>query len=44
MICHQNRKEHMDLLLTPVLASGLYIGSGLGLLIVIVVVVMLLRR
>lgn len=34
----------MDLLFTPVLASTLYIGGGVGLLIVIVVVVLLLRR
>lgn len=29
---------------TPMLASGLYIGGGLGLLLVIIVVVLLLRR
>ena len=34
----------MNLLFTPVLASALYIGGGVGLLIVIVVVVLLLRR
>jgi hypothetical protein len=35
----------MHLLLSPVLASALYIGGGsLGLVLVIVVVVLLLRR
>ena len=34
----------MYLLLPPVLANGLYIGGGVGLLLVIVVVVLLLRR
>jgi hypothetical protein len=34
----------MLLLLTPVLASTLYIGSGVGLLLVIIIVVLLLRR
>jgi hypothetical protein len=34
----------MSLLYTPMLASGLYIGGGLGLLLVIIVVVLLLRR
>ena len=33
----------MSLLLTPILASGLYIGGGVGLLLVIIVVVLLLR-
>jgi hypothetical protein len=34
----------MNLLFSPVLASALYIGGGVGLLLVIVVVVLLLRR
>jgi hypothetical protein len=34
----------MSSLFTPFLASGLYIGGGVGLLLVIVVVVLLLRR
>jgi hypothetical protein len=34
----------MNLLLSPLLASYLYVGGGVGLLIVIVVVVLLLRR
>jgi len=33
----------MLLLSTPFLASGLYIGGGLGLVLLIVVVVLLLR-
>jgi hypothetical protein len=33
----------MSLLFTPVLASGLYIGGGLGLVLVIVIIVLLLR-
>jgi hypothetical protein len=34
----------MSLLLSPVLASTLYIGSGVGLILVVIVVVLLLRR
>jgi len=34
----------MNLLLSPLLASYLYVGGGVGVLIVIVVVVLLLRR
>jgi len=34
----------MSLLITPLLANGLYIGGGVGLILVIVVVVLLLRR
>jgi hypothetical protein len=34
----------MSLLFTPILASGLYIGGGLGLVLVIIVVVLLVRR
>jgi hypothetical protein len=35
----------MHLLLTPVLASALYIGGGsVGLLLVIIIVVLVLRR
>ena len=33
----------MHLLLSPVLASAIYIGGGLGLVLVIVVIVLLLR-
>jgi len=33
----------MSLLFTPILASGLYIGGGLGLLLVIVVLILLFR-
>lgn len=33
----------MSLILTPIFASGLYIGGGVGLLLVIIVVVLLLR-
>jgi len=34
----------MHLLFPPVLASGIYLGGGLGLVLVIVVVVLLLGR
>ena len=34
----------MHLLFSPVLANGIYIGGGLGLILVIVVIVLLLRR
>jgi len=34
----------MHLLFPPVLANGIYIGGGVGLVLVIVVVVLLLRR
>jgi hypothetical protein len=34
----------MHLLFPPVLASGIYIGGGVGLVLVIIVVVLLLRR
>jgi hypothetical protein len=33
----------MHLLLSPVFASAIYIGGGLGLVLIIVVVVLLLR-
>jgi hypothetical protein len=33
----------MHLLFTPILASGIYIGGGVGLIVLIVVVVLLLR-
>jgi hypothetical protein len=39
-----NERNIMSLLLSPLLASTLYIGSGVGLVLVIVVVVLLLRR
>jgi hypothetical protein len=34
----------MSLLFTPFLASGLYIGGGVGLILLIIVVVLLVRR
>jgi hypothetical protein len=38
-------RHAMHLALTPILASGLYIGGGaVGLILVILVVVLLLRR
>jgi hypothetical protein len=44
-IAIKNESYAMHLLVTPVLASALYIGGGsVGLLLVIVVVVLLLRR
>ena len=33
----------MHLVITPLLASGLYIGGGVGLVLLIVIVVLLLR-
>jgi len=33
----------MHLLIAPVLASDLYIGSGLGLVLLIVIIVLILR-
>ncbi len=33
----------MHLLIAPVLASALYIGSGLGLVLLIVIIVLILR-
>jgi hypothetical protein len=33
----------MHLLITPVLASAIYIGGGAGLLVLIVVIVLILR-
>ena len=42
--CHQNERQTMHLLFSPVLASALYIGGGsVGLILLIVVVVLLLR-
>lgn len=40
----RNERNIMSLLMTPILANGIYIGGGLGLLLVIVVIVLLLRR
>ena len=38
-----NKKDDMNLLLTPFFASAIYIGGGFGLVLIIVVVVLLLR-
>jgi hypothetical protein len=45
MNCHQKERQTMHLLLfSPVLASGIWIGGGVGgLLLVIVILVLLLR-
>jgi hypothetical protein len=44
-IAIKNERQTMHFLISPVLASALYIGGGsVGLLLVIVVVVLLLRR
>ena len=41
----RNERHAMHLLLTPVLASGIWIGGGsVGLLLVIMIVVLVLRR
>ena len=43
-IAIKNERQTMHLLLSPVLASAIYIGGGaLGLVLVIIVVVLLLR-
>jgi len=39
----KNRDYIMHLLLTPVFASAIYIGGGLGLVLLIVVIVLVLR-
>jgi hypothetical protein len=45
MNCHQNERQTMHLLFSPVLASGIWIGGGsLGLVLLIVVIVLVLRR
>jgi hypothetical protein len=39
----KNKDHIMHLIFTPVLASAIYIGGGLGLLLLIVVIVLVLR-
>ena len=39
----KNKDYIMHLLITPVLASAVYIGGGLGLVVLIVVIVLVLR-
>ncbi len=39
----KNQSSLMHLLFTPVLASAIYIGGGLGLVLLIVVIVLILR-
>jgi hypothetical protein len=39
----KNRNYIMHLLFAPVLASAIYIGGGLGLVVLIVVIVLVLR-
>jgi hypothetical protein len=39
----RNKRYIMHLLFTPVLASAIYIGGGLGLVLLIVVIVLILR-
>jgi hypothetical protein len=39
----KNRNYIMHLLFTPVLASAIYIGGGLGLVALIIVIVLVLR-
>ena len=42
-IAIKNERKTMHLLFTPVLASGLYIGGGLGLVLLIVVLILIFR-
>jgi hypothetical protein len=39
----KNKDHIMHLILTPVLASAVYIGGGVGLVLLIVVIVLVLR-
>jgi hypothetical protein len=43
LVVKKNRNYIMHLIFTPVLASAIYIGGGLGLVVLIVVIVLVLR-